>query len=205
MRAPVFAYGSYEKLVAAVASGKVKYPTYCWLYDTAQYAFVNKEKHIEIAGLPKLTGTMESPLILSAFPDGVYEVKGEYRVAVESDTTYLSASYINVIVATGSNGEKKVRRITNDEIDDFVVVNDEITDYDFVITKKYLEDNHYATEGYVDDMAAALRVSIAAELKDYVDVIIGEQIAELVPLEVAKSIEPVPEENIQEMFNGDGE
>lgn len=200
MRAPVFAYGSYEKLVAAVASGKVKYPTYCWLYDTAQYAFVNKKSEIEIVGLPKLTGTMESPLILSNLADGVYEVKGEYKVTEDSGTTFLSASYIIVIVGEGANGEKKVRRITADDLEDYVVEGGHVTDSTTMVTAKYLEEHHYATEGYVDEMGAALRVSIAEELKDYVNSIIGEQIAELVPLEVEKSFKPVPQDEINDIF-----
>ena len=201
MKAPVFAYGSLEKLQAAVASGRIKYPTYCWVYDTSQYAFVNKEGIIEIAGLPKLTGTLDKQIVLADLPDGVYEVKGQHKIADSDTTVYLSASYVIAIIASKDN-QKKVRRITAYDISDWVVENDIATKSSSYVTTDYLVENGYATEGYVDTKIEAMKASIELELKDYVDDIIADQVAALVPEIVDDYVDTVPEEDIQALFEG---
>lgn len=203
MKAPVFAYGTLAKLQAAVQSGKVTYPTYCWVSDTLQYAFVNKDLQIEIVGLPKLTGTLTKQIILSSLSDGIYEVKGQHKISEDSETIYLSASYILVIVS--SDGDtKKVRRITADDIEDYAVSDTGTTERtSVVVTTAYLEEHHYSTEGYVDDKIAALKVTFEEEMKDYVDDIIKEQIAVLVPEEIEKHINTVPEADVRKLFVDD--
>ena len=115
MKAPVFAYGTMESLVKAVEKGKIKYPAYVWLKDTYQYAFVNKQKGIEVVGLPKLIGTLEKQIILSELDGGVYEIKGQYKITENGETVYLSASYVIAIIKQTDEGAK-VRLITADNI-----------------------------------------------------------------------------------------
>ncbi len=199
MKAPVFAYGSLEKLQEAVARGRIKYPTYCWVYDTSQYAFVNKEGAIEIAGLPKLTGTLDKQIILADLQDGVYEIKGQHKVTESDSTVYLSASYIIVIIASKDN-KKRIRRITADNISDYVVENGVATKSSEYVTSDYLTEHNYVTEGYVDTKIEAMKISIEAELKDYVDSIIADQVAALVPEIVDEYVGTVPEDDIHDLF-----
>ena len=201
MKNPVFAYGTYAKLESAVRSGKVKYPTYCWVHDSLQYAFVNKNGDIELVGLPKLTGTLKNEIILSELVDGVYLIKGQHRIAESSETVYLSASYIIAIVATdGLN--KKVRRITVDQIEDYTVdPTGEPTKSDGYVTAQYLTDHHYVTDAYVDEKIVALEISLKTELREYVDAVVAEQVAALVPGEIDKYIGTVPSDDVSALFS----
>lgn len=199
MKAPVFAYGTYAKLQDAVAKGKVKYPTYCWVCDTYQYAFVNKHGEIEIVGIPKLTGTLEKEVIMSGLSDGVYEIKGQHRIAEGTEPVYLSASYIVGIVASDGDS-KKVRRITADDIEDWNVTNGETTRARIYATDQYLEEKGYMTEAAVDSKIAVMQETLEEEMKDYVDSIIAEQVAELVPEYVDLYIGTVPPEDVQDLF-----
>lgn len=199
MRAPVFAYGTYASLVQAIADGKIKYPTYCWLKDTLQYAFVNKQGEIELVGIPKLTGTLDHEIIMCKLHDGVYEIRGQHKIAESAETVYLSASYIVGIVA--SDGDtKKIRRITADDIDDWEVVNGVATKVRTYVTDNYLEEKGYMTETAVDAKIAVMQETLEQEMKDYVDSIIAEQVAELVPEYIDLYIGTVPPEDVQDMF-----
>ena len=199
MKAPVFAYGSYESLVKAIADGKIKYPTYCWLKDTLQYAFVNKQGEIELVGIPKLTGSLEHEIHMNELHDGVYEIRGQHKIAESAETTYLAASYIVGIVA--SEGDtKKIRRITADDIDDWEVTNGVATKARTYVTDQYLEEKGYMTETAVDSKIAVMQETLEEEMKDYVDSIIAEQVAELVPEYVDIYIDTVPPEDVQDLF-----
>lgn len=203
MKAPVFAYGTLEKLQAAVQSGKLQYPSYCWIADTSQYAFVNKKGVIEYTGIPKLTGTLDNQIVLSDLTDGVYEITGQHVIVEGSDPTFLSASYIIAIVATDGT-TKKIRRITADEMTDYDVSDSAISNTSVYVTSDYLEQHHYATEGYVDVKMEAMKTSIENELKEYIGGIIDEQVktlvSEYVPEEVERQIQPVDQEDIRGLF-----
>lgn len=204
MKAPVFAYSTLDALNVAIAKGKIQYPTYCWLTDTAQYAFVNKKNEVEIAGLPKLTGTLDKEIILSNLKDGVYEVKGQHKIAESAETVYLSASYIIAIVA--SDGDlKKVRRITVDDVEDFIVDSEGSSEKtSSYVTTDYLAEHGYITETQIDDKIAALKTAMETEMKDYVDGIINEQIEALLPAalerELPNFIQSVKEEDVYNLF-----
>lgn len=200
MKNPVFAYGTYAKLQSAVEKGKVKYPTYCWVHDRLQYAFVNKDGGIELVGIPKLVGTLDNELILSELKDGVYLIKGQHRITEDSEPVFLAASYIIAIVAT-SGLTKKVRRITVDDVEDYDVSGGIVTKNTKVVTTEYLDENHYVTEGYVDRAMEALRISLETELKDYVDSIIAEQVAAILPEELDKILQPYSLEDIRDLFD----
>lgn len=200
MKAPVFAYGTMDALEKAVAKGKIKYPAYVWLKDTLQYAFINKEQQIELVGLPKLTGTLENQLILSDLAGGVYEIKGQYKVTENAETVFLSASYVIAIVKRIENGAK-VRLITADDVYDFTTEGGEITDTDKNVTVNYLVEHHYTTEQQVDDKIAVMEVTLREELLNYVDEIIADQIAALLPEELDKILQPYTLDDIRNLFN----
>lgn len=199
MKAPVFAYGTMEALERVVESGQIKYPAYVWLKDTLQYAFVNKNSEIEVVGLPKLTGTLNEQIILSDLSGGVYEIKGQYKVSEDAETVYMSSAYIIAIIRQATDSTM-IRLITADSILDFVVEEGIVTDTDKNVTEKYLTEHGYVTEDVVDSKIAAMEVTLKQEIKDYVDSIIAEQIAELLPEELDKILQPVVEEEIRKLF-----
>lgn len=200
MKAPVFAYGTMDALEKAIEKGKIKYPAYVWLKDTLQYAFINKNQQIELVGLPKLTGTLDQQLILSELSGGVYEIKGQYKITENAETVFLSASYVIAIIKRTEDGAK-VRLITADNIYDFTTEGEDIIETDKNVTVKYLEEHNYVTEQQVDDKIAVMEITLKEELVHYVDEIIADQIAALLPEELNKILQPYTLDDIRNLFD----
>lgn len=188
---PTFAHGTLEQIERAIAQGKLEYPSYCWIDDTDQYAFLNKYGELERGGIPKITGTLENEIVLSNLPDGVYQVKGQHRVSTYDPTVFLSASYVICIVMT-IDGFKKVKRITADEVTDYVVEDDVVTSRDSIVTESYLRENGYANTAYVDAKIAALKVEIEHDIEPLVEPVVEKYIDE--------NIQGIGEEKIEALF-----
>lgn len=137
---PVFAYGSLPKLQAAIDKGKVDYPTYCWLSDTSQYAFVNKEKRIEVVGLANIIGDEATPIILSMLVNGVYKIKGFTRLTLETDIVFYPA-YMLVIVAS-ENETRKLKLVTADGITDYRVLHGEVERIDYITSESGITSDY---------------------------------------------------------------
>lgn len=145
MLTPVFTHGTYENTIKAIQEGKIRYPAYCWIVDRGQYGFINKTNELEIIGIPEFVGTLDNVIILSDFDDGIYQVKGQHKVTSDAYTTFDTASFIFVIVQT-IDGEQKIRRITADEIYDYVVIDGEVAHETTQVTTDYLDANGYVTD-----------------------------------------------------------
>lgn len=201
MKAPVFAHGSLAELQSAIQLGKIKYPAYCLVYDTLQYAFVNKKAEIELVGMPKHTGNVEVPLVLSELDNGVHMVSGSYKMTKDSETVHSSIAYFLVLVNRTDEGTT-VRTITANEISNFVIdASGTATKTDTVVTTDYLEQQGYTTEEELDVKVEALKVSVEEELKEYVDETVPAQVALLVPEEVQKYVSTATEEEIEGLFS----
>ena len=188
---PIFAHGTLEQIEAAIASRKLKYPAYIWLDDSDRYAFLNKNGELEKCGIPKLVGTLEDTVILSLLDDGLYQVKGQHKITVDDPTVYLSASYIMCIVQT-IDGEKKVKRITADEIIDYTVKDNFSVIENSIVTEAYLEEKGYADTEYIDTKIEVMKQQIEEDmvplLNPIVDVLLDEKTSN------------VGDEKIEELF-----
>lgn len=201
MKAPVFAHGSLAELQSAIQKGKIKYPAYCLVYDTLQYAFVNKQQEIELVGIPKHTGNVEYPLILSELGNGVHLVSGSYKMARTSETVNSSIAYFIVLVDVQGT-TTYLRTITASEISDFVIDSEgTASKTGTVVTTDYLDEKGYTTEEQLDIKIEALKVSIEEEMKEYVDATIEEQITTLVPEEVQKYVQVATEDDVRDLFS----
>ena len=201
MKAPVFAHGSLAELQSAIQTGKIKYPAYCLVYDTLQYAFVNKQAEIELVGMPKHTGNVEVPLILAELDNGVHMVSGSYKMTRDSENVHSSIAYFLVLV-NKEGADTYIRTITANEISDFVINSEGgAIKTDTVVTTEYLEEKGYTTEEELDVKVEALKVSVEEELKEYVDETVPTQVALLVPEEVQKYVSTATEEEIQDLFS----
>lgn len=156
MLTPVFTHGTYENTIKAIQEGKIRYPAYCWIVDRGQYGFINKTNELEIIGIPEFVGTLDNVIILSDFDDGIYQVKGQHKVTSDAFTTFDTASFIFVIVQTIGD-EKKIRRITADEIYDYTVIDGDVAHETTQVTTDYLDANGYVTD---EDVAAIIEESI---------------------------------------------
>lgn len=196
MLAPIFTHGTYENTIKAIADGKIKYPSYCWITDKGQYGFLNKNNQLEVIGIPELTGTIQNNIILSSLDDGIYQVKGQHKITADHPTTFDSTSFIIVVVQT-IGGSKKVRRITADELTTYVIGEDLSVTENEVATKDYLDDHGYATDEYVDDKIAVLKTELEDEIEELVEPVVRPMVESIIDEE----IQPESDENIENLFN----
>lgn len=196
MKSPVFAHGRMENVRRAIENGTLKYPSYVWIDDTDQYAFLNKYEQLEICGIPQLVGTLENQIILSLLDDGLYQVKGNHKITANDPTTFLSASYVLCVVQTIDN-QKKVKRITADEIVDYVIEEDLTVTKDAIATEKYLEQKGYADEDYIDAKIAALKLEIEDEIEVLVEPVIEPIVDRLLDIKIGS----IDNQEIEDLFD----
>lgn len=200
MLTPVFTHGTYDNTIIAIQEGKVRYPAYCWVTDRGQYGFLNRNNELEIIGIPEFTGTLDNQIIIANLNDGIYQIKGEHKITENDITTFSTSTFIIYLVQT-INGVKKIKRITSDEIIDYVVESGGSLVVDAVVTESYLKDHGYADTAYIDAKMAVLE----EEMRQYVDESIDEAIAgkvePIVRQVVDEEIQDVPSEDIEDLFD----
>lgn len=119
-----------------------------------------------------LTGTLNTPIILSQLSNGTYSVTGQYQITETDETIYISTSYIIVII---EKDEDKIfiKKISSAKIVDYIVSNNNL-EKKVYITDKFLEENGYATTSYVDNKIAVLDFITKEDLSEYVDTLVNE-------------------------------
>ena len=200
MLAPIFTHGTLENTIKAIAEGKIKYPGYCWCTDTSQYGFINKNNKLEMIGIPILTGTLENKVVLSSLYDGLYQIKGQYIISANYPTTFITTSPIIAIIQT-INGIKKIRTITADDIVSYIINEDLSVTPNIVVTKDYLDDNEYVTEGYVDAKMAAMEAVIMADVESALPAMLEPILRPVVEEVVDETIQDIDSQNIEDLFN----
>ena len=195
MLAPIFTHGTYANTVKAIEEGKIKYPAYLWISDRGQYGFLNKQNQLEVIGIPELTGTIQNKIILSTLDDGLYQVRGQYKITADHPTTFDSSSYILVVVQT-VGGLKKVTRISSDEVVRYVIEEDLSVTEDAYVTESYLKDHEYATEEYVDVKIEILKHELEDEIEELVEPVVEPMVEEI----INRDIQPEDDENIRDLF-----
>lgn len=150
-----------------------------------------------------LVGTSDNPIIISDLNDGIYNIKGQYKIDDLIETIYLSAS--NIIFTVRKHDNKIfIKSITSNNISDFCISNDSISSQEY-ITNQYLKDNNYVTDAYVDIKIQALQQSIEDDMKQYISTIIDEQLGnvldEKIEEKINEAIESVESTDINSLFN----
>ena len=196
---PTFAHGTLAQVRQGIEDGRLKYPSYIWLDDSDQYAFLNKTGELEICAMPKYVGTLENPIILSSLNDGLYEISGQHKITADHLTTFDSSGFILVVVQTVDD-VKKVRRITADEMSEYIIDGEEVT-VNEVATKEYLDEHGYMTEPDVDAKIAAMKVVIMADVEAALPDMIEPIIRPVVEEVVQESIQPESDDNIRHLFD----
>lgn len=200
MLAPIFTHGTYDNTINAITDGKIKYPAYCWITDRGQYGFLNKQNQLEIIGIPEFTGTMQNPIILSSLDDGLYQIKGQHKITAEDDTTFYSMTSIICVVQT-LDEKKKIKRITADEIIDYVVNEDLSVARDIIVTESYLESKGYVDAEYVDRKIAAMEQIIKDDIEAALPEMIEPIVRPVVEDVVDDTVQDIPEEDIEDLFH----
>lgn len=149
-----------------------------------------------------LVGTPDSPITVSDLNDGVYKIKGQYKISNLEETVYLSASDVIITVIKNKNGVA-IKRITSDDITDYTITDSEISKKIYV-TDEYLKDNNYTTVSYVDIKIEALKTSIKEDLKTYVQSVINDlfndALDERIDARIGEHIQPTSNDKINNLF-----
>ena len=196
---PIFTHGTFENTKKAILEGKIKYPAYCWLTDIQEYGFLNKNNELETIGIPEFTGTMQNPIILSSLDDGLYQIKGQHKITADDDTTFYSMTSIICVVQT-IDEKKKIKRITADEIIDYVVNEDLSVTRDIIVTESYLESKGYVDAEYVDRKIAAMEQIIKDDIEAALPEMIEPIVRPVVEDVVDDTVQEIPEEDIEDLF-----
>lgn len=144
--------------------------------------------------IENLVGTLDLPIVVDFLNDGIYKIKGQYKIFEKDITTYLSA-YGDLFLIEKSPTEKFIKRFTKDTIQDFVISDGDVEKNTY-ITDKYLEDNGYSTIGYVDSKLVAFEQSIRNDIEKYVGQTIEQIIENMVDVIIDERLDVKLDERI---------
>ena len=149
-----------------------------------------------------LVGTLDKPIMVSELDDGIYRIKGQYKISDLEETIYLSASDILMTVSK-NNQNIEIKKITSDDITDYIITNSDISKNTYV-TEQYLKDNNYVTTAYVDTKIEALELSIKEDMRGYVQEAItevfGEELDKKIDDRIDEKIVPMSDSQIRNLF-----
>ena len=149
-----------------------------------------------------LVGTLDKPIMVSELDDGIYRIKGQYKISDLEETIYLSASDILMTVSK-NNQNIEIKKITSDDITDYIITNSDIYKNTYV-TEQYLKDNNYVTTAYVDTKIEALELSIKEDMRGYVQEAItevfGEELDKKIEDKIDEKIVPMSDSQIRNLF-----
>ena len=144
-------------------------------------------------GIPEVVGTAEHPIVLSALEPGLYRVLGTYKISPNARTTTFTD--IDHIAFVSNDEDINVKVITDFDITDYIVSDDEVAFIDKYATHKYLEDN-YPTKIYVDNKIAILEAQISQIISEFDD-----KVLEIVNNRLNDALDRVSEEYIDNLFD----
>ena len=133
-----------------------------------------------------LEGTLGNTIIVDELDNGIYNIKGQYKIDSSDITLNISANEILFMVEK-SDDSIKIKQISHDNITDYLVLDGVITS-DTYITSEYLSQRDYATKEYVDIKIAALQESINENVREYIADIVDEQLGTVLDEKVENSM-----------------
>ena len=133
-----------------------------------------------------LEGTLGNTIIVDELGNGIYNIKGQYKIDSSDITLNISANEILFMVEK-SDDSIKIKQISHDNITDYLVLDGVITSNTY-ITSEYLSQCDYATKEYVDIKIAALQESINENVREYIADIVDEQLGTVLDEKVENSM-----------------
>lgn len=130
----------------------------------------------------EIIGTLENPVILTQVEEGLYRVKGVYKITPESDIIETDIDHLTFISA---EDDIKIKVVSEDKISDYVV--DSEGEIVFL---------SYATEKYVDDLFDLVEAQIEAIVVEFDD-----KVTDLIDKRMEERLDTIPSSFIQGLFN----
>ncbi|SCG87903.1 Uncharacterised protein [uncultured Clostridium sp.] len=142
-------------------------------------------------------GTLNSPITVDQLEDGIYKIRGQYKLTESAITIYLSSNDNFFLVKT-ENDITYIKKISAMDITDYTVNSDGSISASTIPTTKILKN--YATKSYVDDKIAALDLLTKDDVTTYVADIINNTIDEKIETKVNEMYTPADNAEIQQLF-----
>ena len=133
-----------------------------------------------------LEGSLGNTIIVDELDNGIYNIKGQYKIDNSDVTLNISANEILFMVEK-SDDSIKIKKISNDSITDYLILDGVVTS-DTYITSEYLSQCDYATKEYVDIKIAALQESINNDVQKYIADIMDEQLGTVLDEKIENSM-----------------
>ena len=177
---------AYEGQLVSVLSDKGSYEAYIVnknkqgaFYITPLNAFSGTINYDTLGHKPitNLYGLVSNPIVLDQQADGIYSVNGNYKISDNLDTVFSSVSNNMFIVSHLDNGTVKIKKIGAEEMIDYSISNENVTQY-IVPTTEWLEKQGYASKEYVDTKIAALDFMTKNDAEIYITEILDSVIDE---------------------------
>lgn len=142
-------------------------------------------------------GTLNSPITVDQLEDGIYKIRGQYKLTESAITIYLSSNDNFFLVKT-ENDITYIKKISAMDITDYTVNSDGSISASTIPTTKILKN--YATKSYVDDKIAALDLLTKDDVTTYVADIINNTIDEKIETKVNEMYTLADNAEIQQLF-----
>ena len=146
-----------------------------------------------------LVGTLDEPVIITELNSGTYKIKGQYKISDDYGTVFLSSDG-DLFLTEKTSTENRIKRITKDTIQDFVISDSDIVKRTY-ITDEYLTGCGYTTTEYVDNKVLALEESIREAIEAYVEQTVEDVITQKVDAIIDERLDIKLDERIQETTN----
>lgn len=177
---------TYEGQLVSVLSDKGNYEAYIVnknkqgaFYITPLNAYSGTIDYDTLGHKPiiNLYGAIGDLIVLDQQADGIYSVNGNYKISDNLDTVFSSMSNNMFIVSHLEDGTVKIKKIGADEMIDYSISNENVTQY-IVPTTEWLEEQGYASKEYVDNKIAALDFMTKNDAEIYISEILDSLIDE---------------------------
>jgi hypothetical protein len=175
------------------------------LYENPEVVDYNDLANIPIINI---RGEANEPIVLKELDNGIYRLKGFF--ITPDDSTDIKNTVVGNIILVENN---LIKRITNNSIYDYLPIAGGDYIAEEYATKGYIEQQNFVTHpeleacDYVsnaelDVKIEALKVSLMADLEEYIDAVFETRVADIVNRTVDQKFEnsQIPQEDIEELF-----
>ena len=161
---------------------------YIWNAATKTWDMIEQTE-----GIPEVVGTSTNPVILSELDPGLYRVRGTYKIAPNYETVMMTS--IDHIAFVNKDTDITIKVITDSNITDYIVEDDDVILVSEYATKQYVSEN-YATIIYVDEKIAVLESEISEIILEFHD-----KVMEIVYEVLNLALDSISENYINNLFN----
>lgn len=178
---------------------RTTYYTVSPLTDTSSidYNTLGNKPIVNMVGVP------DNPLIISHLENGIYSVKGHFKIADNDVTTHLNPNAV-IFIVEHDNESIHIKQVSTKEIIDYVVSSDLSVILNQYVTEDFLKEKGYVTSIYVDEKIVALDFITREEASKYIESLIETMMeTKIVPIideRIDKKIIGVTNEQIISLF-----